>query len=219
MSGSFNKRCRAGARAYASVGDSIAVGSDEPQGRSKSPTSMLSASFKRRLPGRAQRVEESSRPRSPLASDEEHQHSCPNSSDTEAQSGEHISLMQFALQLLSDDNSAVEPDRQRSRTGDESNACVAHHWIASSHNSYIIGDQLTGRSSADACKSCRSSGRPQHCHFLKRSHFDLLLADRRQLLQGCRHVEVNACTRIREPPRRTHRGSSPQPSHAGVTRP
>jgi len=42
---------------------------------------------------------------------------------------------------------------------------LSHYWTASSHNSYIVGDQLTGLSSADMY--------------------------RRQLLQGLRHLEVD----------------------------
>jgi len=75
-----------------------------------------------------------------------------------------LSLPQFALQLLCAENRAITPARG-AETTDDLHKPLAHYWNATSHNSYIIGDQLTGRSSADAYS--------------------------RQLLQGCRHLEID----------------------------
>lgn len=55
---------------------------------------------------------------------------------------------------------------------------LAHCYAACSHNSYIVGDQLTGRSSSDMY--------------------------RRQLLQGCRHIEIDCWDGRREVARVTH---------------
>ena len=70
-----------------------------------------------------------------------------------------LEQQQFVRQLLSPENDATAPVDQ------DLSAPLAHYWGACSHNSYIIGDQLTGLSSADAY--------------------------RRQLIQGCRHVEID----------------------------
>jgi hypothetical protein len=63
-----------------------------------------------------------------------------------------ITMLQFSLQLLSPQNNAVAPT-----VTDDLDAPFTHSFTACSHNSYIIGDQLTGLSSADACKSCASN--------------------------------------------------------------
>ena len=78
-----------------------------------------------------------------------------------------LNLQQFALQLLSPKNDAVLPCRSSS-DADDLHRGLWHFWTACSHNSYIVGDQLTGLSSAAMY--------------------------RRQLIQGCRHVEVNSRT-------------------------
>ena len=60
--------------------------------------------------------------------------------------GEGISLLQFALRLLSPQNNAVmQPE---SSGPDRGVIPLTGLWIASSHNSFIVGDQLTGLSSA-----------------------------------------------------------------------
>ena len=82
------------------------------------------------------------------------------STDRPSASPEGLNLQQFALLLLSPCNDAVGPP-----INSDLSQPLAHYWCATSHNSYIIGDQLTGYSSANAF--------------------------RRQLLQGCRHVEVD----------------------------
>jgi len=55
---------------------------------------------------------------------------------------------------------------------------LAHYWNACSHNSYIVGDQLTGLSTADAY--------------------------RRQLIQQCRHVEIDCWDGRNGSPNVTH---------------
>jgi len=75
-----------------------------------------------------------------------------------------LTLLQLALQLLGPGNDASAP----ARSPDATNGLVeplTHYWTATSHNSYIVGDQLTGDSTAAAY--------------------------RRQLLQMCRHVEID----------------------------
>ena len=72
-----------------------------------------------------------------------------------------LSYMRFAMLLLSPENRAVPPNAY---TADLSQP-LSHYWVATSHNSYIVGDQLTGRSTREAYM--------------------------RQLLQGCRHVEID----------------------------
>ena len=68
----------------------------------------------------------------------------------------------FRSLVLSPENNAVGPVRQSA--GYLSHPLTAY-WTACSHNSYLVGDQLTGMSTADAY--------------------------RRHLLQGCRHVELD----------------------------
>jgi len=72
-----------------------------------------------------------------------------------------LSLLQFSLQLLHSDSDAVSPLDGQHLKDDP----LAHYWTPCSHNSYIVGDQLTGTSSADAY--------------------------RRQLLQECRQLEID----------------------------
>ena len=69
--------------------------------------------------------------------------------DQELDIDQKLSLLQFALLLLSPQNDAVEPARDASST-DDLHAPITHYWVATSHNSYIVGDQLTGISTADA---------------------------------------------------------------------
>ena len=71
-----------------------------------------------------------------------------------------VELPHFVQLLLSPDNNAVGPTVEQ-----DLSAPLSHYWGACSHNSYIIGDQLSGLSSADAY--------------------------RRQLIQGCRHLEID----------------------------
>ena len=86
---------------------------------------------------------------------------------------EGLDLQQFALQLLSPQNDWVLASeeaaniKEKAAAGDPAKVLsepLSHHWTACSHNTYIVGDQLTGISSADSY--------------------------RRQLLQGCRHCEM-----------------------------
>ena len=81
-------------------------------------------------------------------------------------------LLHFSLRLLDPSNDAVAPPRE-GRTADMLDQPLSHYWNACSHNSYIIGDQLTGLSSADAY--------------------------RRQLLLGFRCVELDCWDGPRHP--------------------
>ena len=67
--------------------------------------------------------------------------------------GEHgdrvgLDQLQFALQLLSPHNDVVDPTKAPAAT-ETFLKPLAHYWTACSHNSYLIGDQLTGQSSPD----------------------------------------------------------------------
>ena len=72
--------------------------------------------------------------------------------------------LQFTLLLLRPQNDAVVAVRRNGTTEGVPNPKdfqvdekrpLTHYWTACSHNSYIVGDQLTGLSSADACASRR----------------------------------------------------------------
>ena len=65
------------------------------------------------------------------------------------QADKALHLLQLSLALLSPENDAVAPARPVGTTHDLDRP-LSHYWTACSHNSYIIGDQLTGRSTADA---------------------------------------------------------------------
>ncbi|KAL1527507.1 hypothetical protein AB1Y20_008897 [Prymnesium parvum] len=100
-----------------------------------------------------------------------------------AEDAEDADFVQFALRLMDRRNDAVAP--RRGACGDEGSGGdqhpLAHYWCACSHNSYIVGDQLTGRSTADAY--------------------------RRQLLQGCRHLEIDCWDGSKSLPVVTHGGT------------
>ncbi|KAL1507309.1 hypothetical protein AB1Y20_008155 [Prymnesium parvum] len=73
-----------------------------------------------------------------------------------------LTLQAFSLALLGPPNDALDLQPVMNQKLDQP---ISHYWIATSHNSYIVGDQLTGISSPDAY--------------------------RRQLLQGCRCIEID----------------------------
>jgi len=86
---------------------------------------------------------------------------------TVASQAEGLGLLDFALLLLHPENDAVTPDQALSKKESDNLVAqpLAHYWIACSHNSYCVGDQLTGRSTSAVY--------------------------RRQLLQGCRCMEID----------------------------
>ena len=69
----------------------------------------------------------------------------PSSGAGEA--GSQVRLRELALLLLSPQNNAVGPPPEVEL--DRSHP-LTDYWTASSHNSYIVGDQITGLSTADA---------------------------------------------------------------------
>jgi len=83
-----------------------------------------------------------------------------------------LTKLQFALQMLHPRNDATTPAEEVKKTA-EVDLPLAQFWIASSHNTFCVGDQLTGNSSPDAY--------------------------RRQLLQGLRHCEIDCWNRGLEP--------------------
>ena len=90
------------------------------------------------------------------------------SSDLAHSRSPQLSNMQFALQLLDGHNDAVGSPPKIDLTQP-----FAHYWTAASHNTYCVGDQLTGLSSADMY--------------------------RRQLLQGGRQAEIDLWDGNRRP--------------------
>eukprot|EP00966_Prymnesium_polylepis_P179208 4148756-Prymnesium_polylepis.1 len=97
----------------------------------------------------------------------------------------NLDQTQFALLLLNPQNDALVPTQCSAATDDQEPA--SHYWTACSHNSWgdlnpcatdLVGDQLTGLSSADMY--------------------------RRQLLQACRHVEVDCWNGLSDEPLVTH---------------
>ena len=71
------------------------------------------------------------------------------SSGEELGTDDSLGMLEFALLLLSPQNDAVAPARDPTKE-DDLDQPLTHYWIATSHNSYIVGDQLTGLSTADA---------------------------------------------------------------------
>ena len=65
--------------------------------------------------------------------------------DGEVRADGGVGRLSFSLLLLSSSNDAVDALPEANLTHP-----LAHYFIATSHNSYIMGDQLTGRSSADS---------------------------------------------------------------------
>ena len=83
------------------------------------------------------------------------------------EAGGALTSQQFGLQLLSSRNDAMCEELITSsfpEGGPSFDQPLTHYWTSCSHNSYIVGDQLTGLSSADVYK--------------------------RLLLQGCRSLEI-----------------------------
>jgi len=74
-----------------------------------------------------------------------------------------LSVLSFSLQLLGPHNNAVGCSRDKNVA--DCRDPIPWYWTPASHNSYIVGDQLTGLSSADEY--------------------------RRQLLQGMRQLEID----------------------------
>eukprot|EP00966_Prymnesium_polylepis_P117661 2720222-Prymnesium_polylepis.3 len=66
----------------------------------------------------------------------------------DAPAEQKISRLQFALLLLSAKNDAVGPILSKDEN-DDLGEPLPLYWTSASHNSYIIGDQLTGLSKAD----------------------------------------------------------------------
>jgi len=91
--------------------------------------------------------------------------------------GRPMRLLDFALRLLSVENNAIAPAREPDKV-EHLQQPLAQYWIACSHNSYIVGDQLTGLSDADMY--------------------------RRLLLQGERHLEIDCWDGPKTKPIVTH---------------
>jgi len=88
-----------------------------------------------------------------------------------------LTLDDFRRQLLHPTNSAVD-ERKLAAAPDVFSHPLSHYWISCSHNSYLVGDQLTSRASADMY--------------------------RRVLLEGCRCIEVDLADGADGEPEVTH---------------
>lgn len=96
---------------------------------------------------------------------------------------EGLGRLQFCQLLLAPSNSASDPAVLGARDG---SAPLCHYWIASSHNSYLVGHQLTG--------------------YADESWF------RRQLLQGARSLEIDCW----DGPRDRHGHGQPVVTHGNT---
>ena len=91
--------------------------------------------------------------------------------------GGSLTFVEFVKLLLSPANRALDPAALVPEEG-HADAPLSHFWIATSHNSYVVGNQLTGY--ADEAMY------------------------RRQLLQGCRSLEIDCWNGARGEPVVTH---------------
>ena len=73
----------------------------------------------------------------------------------------------FQQLLLSSANSAVDPSRTTT-CADDMNQPLSHYFIATSHNTYVTGNQMTSASSAGMYKRCLLMG----CRCLEIDCFD-----------------------------------------------
>lgn len=88
-----------------------------------------------------------------------------------------LTLADFRQLLQDASNSAVDSRAVAPQQGDFSHP-LSHYWISCSHNTYLVGDQLTSRASV-------------HMY-------------RRVLLEGCRCIEVDICDGADGEPQVTH---------------
>jgi hypothetical protein len=81
-----------------------------------------------------------------------------------------LSALDFTLQLLSPENDAQAPAARKDRN--DLHEPFALYWTPASHNSYIVGDQLTGRSTAEAYR--RHLLQVSRCRPLRQCRAELL---------------------------------------------
>lgn len=72
-----------------------------------------------------------------------------------AQKG-HLSFEGFLRYLLSDDNNIMASTKYD--LSEDMDQPLAHYFINSSHNTYLTGHQITGRSSAEMYRQCLLAG-------------------------------------------------------------
>ncbi|GAB6020072.1 phospholipase c beta [Chamberlinius hualienensis] len=68
----------------------------------------------------------------------------------------HLSLEGFLRYLMSDDNIIIAPEKLDLK--DDMNQTLSHYFINSSHNTYLTGHQITGRSSVEIYRQCLLAG-------------------------------------------------------------
>jgi len=77
----------------------------------------------------------------------------PNS---ELSSKGELSMQGFLWYLMSEDNNVISQDKlEKTETMEE---CLAHYYIKSSHNTYLMGHQITGRASLEMYRQVLLSG-------------------------------------------------------------
>ena len=83
-----------------------------------------------------------------LSRSEQHFHQAIERAHLDEHAEKALSPLFFARHLLSPQNSCVAPGREDSST-QALGEPLTHNWISTSHNTYIVGDQLTGTSSGE----------------------------------------------------------------------